>query len=224
MRGLLGLFARSPFAPLAQHTERVHETVVQLRPLFEAFFDGDADRTRSVYEHISRLEHSADELKNEIRDHLPRSLFLPVDRGDILLFLKEQDAMADRAEDVGVLLNIRRTTALESLKPITLDFVDHIIKCSEAWNTTAHELPALQEASFTGPEVARTLEQVRNVALLEHEADDMQARVAKALFEHEEELGPVSVIFWTRILTRLGAIANHAENTGDLLRLMLARR
>jgi len=224
MRSLLGLFARSPFAPLAQHTERVLETVRQLRPLFEAFFAADAAKAREVYQRISSLEHSADELKNEIRDNLPRSLFLPVDRGDILLFLKEQDAMADRAEDVGVLLTMRKTEAPEALRSITLDFVNHIIECAETWNRTAQELPALQEASFTGPEVAKALEMVRSVAMLEHEADLKQAEVSRALFDHEDEIGAVSVVFWMNILTRVGSVANHAENTADLLRLMLARR
>src|SRR5690606_23053950 len=84
VRSILGLFAKSPFGPLAEHTQRVHDTVVLLRPLMEAFIEGDWARTQEIYERISRLEHDADVIKNDIRDHLPKSLFLPVDRGDVL--------------------------------------------------------------------------------------------------------------------------------------------
>lgn len=224
LRSLLGLFAKSPFGPLVQHTERVHETVQLIRPLFEAFMSGDFDETERIYERISKLEHKADVLKNEIRDHLPKSLFLPVDRGDVLLFLKEQDGIADRAEDVAVLLTMRRTPTPEVMKGPVLDFVDHVIATSAAWSSTAHELPTLLEASFTGPEVAKTLERVRDVSDMEWEADNKQQAVAKLIFQNEEELGAVSVVFWMNITRVLGGVANHAENTADLLRLMLARR
>ena len=224
MRSLLGLFAKSPFGPLGQHTERVHETVELIRPLFEAFIVGDFDEVERVYQRISKLEHKADVLKSEIRDHLPKSLFMPVDRGDVLLFLKEQDAIADRAEDVAVLLTMRRTPTPVAMREPVLEFVDHVIRTSAAWAATARELPTLLEASFTGPEVDKTLERVKDISDMEWEADKKQQSVAKLVFQHEEELGAVSVVFWMNITRVLGGVANHAENTADLLRLMLARR
>src|SRR5690606_22815474 len=130
MRNIFAVFGRSPFGPLAQHTERVHETVQLLRPLFEAFLAQDWARTDQVYQQISKLEHKADVLKNEIRDHLPKSMFLPVDRGDILLYLKEQDGIADRAEHVAVLRNRRHTPAPAGMQDDILEFVDLIIATS----------------------------------------------------------------------------------------------
>lgn len=224
MRAIAGLFARSPFGPLAEHTERVHDTVVLIRPLLEAFMAGDWQETESVYRQISKLEHKADVQKNDIRDHLPKSLFLPVDRGDVLLFLKEQDSIADRAEDAGVLLTMRRTPTPASMREGITTLVDSVIQVSEAWFEVARELPNLQEVSFSGPEVDRILERINEISSLEWEADKRQAEVTRALFEHEDEIGAVSVVLWMRILQVLGAVANHAENTADLLRLMLARR
>ncbi len=224
MRTIFGLFARSPFGPLAQHTERVHETVQLLRPLLNAFMDEDWEETDRVYQQTSKLEHKADVIKNEIRDHLPKSLFMPVDRGDILLFLREQDAIADRAEDLGVLLTMRRTSTPQAMKEPLRAFVEKVIATSELWYDVARGLPTLQEASFAGPDVERTMEQIKEISNLEWEADKQQAVVSKLLFEHESEIDPVSVFLWMRILLVLGDVANHAENTADLLRLMLARR
>jgi predicted phosphate transport protein (TIGR00153 family) len=224
MRSILGLFGKSPFGPLTHHAEWVHETVVRIRPLFEAFAAEDWERTEEIYEEISELEHKADMIKNDIRDHLPKSMFMPVDRGDILIFLREQDRIADAVEDLGVLLTMRRTPTPPALRDGLFELVDAVIRTSEAWYETSRELPMLQEASFTGPEVTRVLEQINRVSELELEADDKQAAITKELFEHEEEIGPVSVMLWFNIFRVLGAVANHAENTGDFLRLMLARR
>lgn len=224
MRTIVGLFGRSPFGPLAEHTERVHDTVMLIRPLFEAFLAGDRDRTQEIYEQICRLEQEADAIKNEIRDHLPKSLFLPVNRADVLMFLKEQDALADGAEDLGVIMTMRRTPVPEEMAEPILAFVDQVIRTSEVWYETVKTLPELQEASFTGPEVGQTIASIIRVSDLEREADEQQAAVTKMLFARETELGAVSVFFLMNIFKTLGSVANHAENSADLLRLMLARR
>ena len=224
MRNVLGLFGRSPFKPLADHAERVHETVQLIPELFDAFMAEEWERTQEIYERISKLEHKADNLKNEIRDHLPKSMFMPVDRGDVLLFLKEQDGIADAAEDLGVVLTMRKTPSPDALRDQVREFVGHVVETSGAWHDVAAELPVLQEVSFTGPEVEKTISRINEIADMEWKADQKQWAVSRKLFEHEESLGAVSVMIWMHALQALGGIANHAENTADLLRLMLARR
>ncbi len=224
MRNVFGLFGRSPFKPLADHAEQVHETVQLMPELFEAFAGADWEGTQAIYERISKLEHKADVIKNEIRDHLPKSMFLPVDRGDVLLFLKEQDGIADAAEDLGVILSMRRTPTPGAIRDDVRAFIEQVVLTSEAWYGIASELPLLQEASFTGPAVEKTLGLVAQVADMEWKADQMQWAVSRRLFEHEDDLGPVSVMIWMHALEVVGRVANHAENTADLLRLMLARR
>ncbi|MGH7483247.1 MAG: TIGR00153 family protein [Longimicrobiales bacterium] len=224
MRSILELLGRSPFRPLAEHAERCHETVVLLRPLFDAFV---AERWTDLAGHfaeIRRLEHEADKLKNEIRDHLPSSILLPVDRGDILLFLKEQDSIADRAEELAILLDMRRTPTPAEMRDAVLGFVDHVIATSELWYAVARDLPILQETSFSGPKVRKTMEQIGRISEMEWEAEQLEVSISKTLFTLEEQVGPITVMLWMRILQRIGAVANHAENTADHLRLMLARR
>src|SRR5690606_17273167 len=119
-----------------------------VRPLIEAFTAGDWDRAAEINEQISKIEHKADLLKNDIRDHLPRSIFLPVDRSDVLLLLKEQDRLADRAEDLGVLVNMRRTPTPDGMKEETLALVDAAVLAAEKCFDPALEIPMLQESSF----------------------------------------------------------------------------
>ena len=224
MRSIAGLFGRSPFRPLAKHTERVHDTILLVRPLMEAFMEGNWSRSEELYEQISKLEHKADVVKMDIRDHLPSSLFMPIDRGDILTFLKEQDSIADAAEDVAVLVTMRQTPTPASMKKGVLELVDRVLLVGQTWFETAHELPLLEEASFTGPEVENVLARIQKISDLEWEADKQQAEMSRELIRSEEEVGAVSVMFWMNILRELGTIANKAENTADLLRLMLAKR
>jgi hypothetical protein len=224
MRAIVGLFARSPFGPLLEHTERVHQTVELLPELFAAFTAARWDEVQAVYEKISRLEHKADVVKNDIRDHLPSSLFMPVDRGDVLLFLKEQDSIADRVEDIAVLATMRETPTPDVVLEPLGRFVEQVVRTSELWYETARQLPTLQEAGFGGPEVEKTMERIRAISDYEWEADKIQAETTRVVLSREDELGAISVLFWMRILATLGDVANRAENTADRLRLMLARR
>lgn len=224
MRTIVDLFGRSPFKPLIEHTEKVHETACLIRPLFEAFLAEEWEGAEATYKRISKLEHKADILKNEIRDHLPKSLFLPVHRADILHLLKEQDGVADAAEDLGVLLSLRRTPCPPDLAPRILELVDAVVRTSELLLETAHELIEAVESSFGGPEVEKLLLKIAEVNDQEWEADKRQRAVSRALLAHEGEMDPVSVFLWMHTLEVLGDVANHAENAADLLRLMLARR
>jgi uncharacterized protein Yka (UPF0111/DUF47 family) len=42
-------------------------------------------------------------IKHEVREHLPHSYFLPVDRIDLERFISCQDNIADKAEDFAVI-------------------------------------------------------------------------------------------------------------------------
>lgn len=224
MRPIVALFGKSPFGSLAQHAEQVAATVALTAPLVEAFLAGERDRTLELYEQISKLEHKADNIKNDIRDHLPKSLLMPVDRGDVLLFLKEQDHIADRVEDLAVLVTMRDTVAPGGMHAPVNALVAAVNDAADAWFRVAAELPTLEGASFAGPEVDRMMEQIRRISDLEWEADKRQAETTRVMFEHEQEIGAVSVVLWMNIFRALGSIADHAENTADLLRVMLAKR
>src|ERR1700738_4264174 len=97
---IVNLFGRSPFAPIESHMEKVTDCVHLLPEFFAALEAQNFGRMEEMMEKISSLEHQADLLKNDIRNHLPKSLFLPVDRMNLLEILSLQDRIADRVEDV----------------------------------------------------------------------------------------------------------------------------
>lgn len=224
IKAIAELFGRSPFGPLVEHTQKVHETVAQVRPIIEAFLAEDYDEVARIYKQISDLEHEADEIKREIRNHLPKSLFLPVDRGDMLKYLKEQDAIADTAEDIAVLLTIRKTEVPPELHDDVLALTDQVITVSEQLVTAAQELENLYEASFSGREAERVVELIEQVNHGEYEADKLQTEISRRVYDLEDRIDPVSIYFIMKLFRVLGAIANHAENTGDSLRMMLTRK
>ena len=215
------LFGKSPFEPLHQHMLKVKACVGLVRPLMDAFLKGEQEKVKDVAKKIFKAEHDADIVKKEIRSRLPKSILLPVARGDILRFLKEQDNIADSAEDLAALLILRKTTVPEELKEKLKNFVDKVLETYEVAMTVSSEIKLLAETSFGGEEAHKVMELIEQLKLKEWEADKAQMTAAKKMFSIEKKLDPVSVMMWMHIFRELGTLANHAENAGDQMRLML---
>ena len=54
-------------------------------------------------------------------------------------------------------------------------------------------------------------------------AASLEAALKSQLFEYEDSMGPLDVLFWYELLRRIGDIADYAEAVGDRLRLIIAR-
>ena len=215
------LFGKSPFEPLHQHMLKVKACVGLVRPLMDAFLKGEQEKVKDVAKKIFKAEHDADIVKKEIRSRLPKSILLPVARGDILRFLKEQDNIADSAEDLAALLILRKTTVPEELKEKLKKFVDKVLETYEVAMAVSSEIKLLAETSFGGEEAHKVMELIEQLKVKEWEADKAQMTAAKKMFSIEKKLDPVSVMMWMHIFKELGTLANHAENAGDQMRLML---
>ncbi len=218
---LTKIFAKSPFEPLYQHMLKVNECVTLVKPLMDALLANNQDEVEVIAKRIFKAEHDADMVKKEIRNNLPKGIFLPVNRGDILNYLREQDKMADSAEDLAVLVTLRKMAVPEELRENLQILVEKVLLTCETAMHISSEIKLLAETSFGGVEAQKVMDAIEELKLDEFEADKAQMKLAKKMFSIEAQLDPVSIMMWMNIFKELGSLANHAENLGDNLRMML---
>lgn len=224
MRAIIAdLFRKSPLDPLHQHLLKVKECTKLLRPLIEAFIEANREKIEEKVKEISQFEHEADLIKNEIREHLPRRILMPIDRSDLLRFLREEDSIADATEDVAKLIEMRETRVPEKLIFPLLELVDKVMETVHALEKVAEELKVVVNSSFGRREEEKVSELIKQIDKKEFEADLIANRCTKTLLSMEKELDPISVFFLMRIIGELGTIADRAQNTGDRLRTIIAR-
>ena len=123
MINIISIFAKSPFKPIRDHMDKVVESVIPLNDFFEALFQEDFSKVEKIQQQVIKAEKEADLIKNEIRNHLPRNIFMPINRRDLLEMLDMQDSIADVAQDIVVLLNIRRMSLTKELGQDVINFV-----------------------------------------------------------------------------------------------------
>lgn len=223
MRSIARLFARSPLTPLQIHMEKVDACMAGLRTILEAMLDGRTDVIEDLSRKVSKLEHEADLVKNDIRNDLRRGLFMSVDRTSILEILAVQDSIADQAEDIGVLLTVRPTTMFEPFKAALSEFIEKNLQSYDTARGIVDELDELAETGFGGAEAERVEAMVREVARLEHEADVLQRDLLRLLFHHEDDLTAGALIFWRQFMGELAALSNLSENLANRIQMILVR-
>lgn len=219
---LAGLMKRSPFKGMQEHMRAVLQCARNVPPLLEAQCAGNVEAVKAAKEEIFAHEAEADTLKNELRVHLPRSLFMPVDRRDLLEILDVQDSIADTAQDIAGLLMERPMEVPKPLQEPLCALARRCLDTCEHAGKIIEELDELLATGFRGREATAVEEMLDELNRIEDETDDMGLELTRKLFEHEDEMNPVSVILWYRLIEWIGDLADYAEKVGDRLRLLIA--
>ncbi len=222
MRSLLTLFGSSPFEPLVEHAKKVHACVALVRPIAEAIITDDANRLRDLQHEMSKTEYEADLLKDKVRSKLPRRFFLPVDREDLADFLRQLDRVADDAEDFAVVATFRPLNLPPELHQDFRNLVDKVVQVSEALLDVAEHLAQLQKEAFSGPEAGEVMEKIQQVCHMEWESDKLSRKLARRYYSMN--IAPVTIMLLEKLCRALTSIADHAENVGKSLRLMVLRK
>jgi predicted phosphate transport protein (TIGR00153 family) len=190
------LFTRSPFTPLQTHMEKVSQCVSKLEDLYDAFSKDEQDKIKKIVGEISEIEHSADMTKNDIRNNLPRGLFLAINRANLLEILSLQDTIADKAEDIGVLMTLKKLDPIDNLMDDLKIFLQKNIEGVIKVDLIIRELDELLQSTFGGTEAKKVKKIVDEVSLIEHEADVMQQKLLKKLYNLDDRLTYGSFSLW----------------------------
>ena len=220
---LSGIFGTSPVAPLESHIKKVHECSKLLIPFIDACFAGDASQRDSLLTEIVNLEREADELKKELRLQLPKSLFMPVDRRDLLEVLRMQDTIAGAVRDIAGLIVGRDIEFPDSMHSMYRDLVRRSVDASAQAVTVISELDELVETGF-GPKVVEVVENMlTELDDIEHDTDQILMGIYHHLKDIEKSLDPIDVMFLYRLFDLTGKIGDRAQRVGSRLMLMLAK-
>lgn len=217
------IFANSPVPPLQKHIDKVITCVEQLVPYFESVIDEDWGRVSEIHTNVVQLEKEADEIKNELRINLPLSLFMPVDRRDILDVLGIQDQMANRAKDISGLVLGRKMSLPANIRTAYMDFLKRCIDATRQAQVAINELDELVATGFRGDEAARVRQMIMSLHDIETETDEIQTQICAQLYAIENELPPVDVMFIYKMLEWTGDLADSAQSAGNRIQLMLAK-
>jgi len=214
---------RSPFEGLMEHARLVKECLEPLRKAVESYLAGNTEEYEKYKNEVLEREHQADIVKSRVRNHLPKAIFMPVDKGTFLMLLREEDAILDYAEDVVVWLGMRKTPVPEDLQRDILDYLAIVEDTVKSFESAMSHMGDLLESSFSEKERKKIKEGIKRVHEKEYQADMVSYDLSKKIFTMEENLGAMGVYHILKTVNLMDQIANHAENAADRLRALIAK-
>lgn len=217
------IFGHSPFTAMQEHMDIVTQCVHQLSPFFEAVLKQDHAGAKDVYREIGKLENRADALKKKLRLQMPKGLFMPVERRDLLELLLVQDKAANQAKDIAGLTIGRKMIFPDKVAELLPDYVN---RCEDAClqaKTVINELDELVETGFAGKEIKIVTSLIHELDRIEKDTDKIQIKIRATLMKIETDLPPVDVIFYYKIIEGIGEVADIAQRIGSRVELMLAK-
>ena len=219
---LSSIFGSSPVQPLEKHIDVAYRCARHLREFFAAVTSDDWDAAQAARDVISDLENEADNAKKEIRLHLPKSLFMPVPREDLLELLLVQDKIANRAKDISGIVLGRKMQIPSAITEQFCEFVDRNIDAAKQARKSVRELDELFTTGFRGAEVALVEGMIEELDQIETDTDEKQAALRAALYKREDTLNPIDAMFLYKVIEQTGEIADMAERVGRRLELLLS--
>ena len=215
------MFARSPIRLLQCHMRKTHACIELLLPFLTALLEENFKEAKKQQIIIASLEKEADELKKEVRQHLPKSLFLPVPRGDLLELLAKQELLANRAKDIAGIMLGRNMQVPKRLAKDFLFFLRRTIDASAQAYKAISEMDELLESGFRGKAAAIVDHMIEELNRIESDTDALQIKLRHDLFTMEKELKPIDVMFLYKIIEWIGELADSAQRIGSRLQMLL---
>ena len=147
---------------------------------------------------------------------------MPVPRQDLLELLLVQDNMANKAKDISGIVMGRKIQVPASIADEFLIFVSRNIDAAKQARKSVRELDELFTTGFRGAEASMVESLIEELDRIETETDNQQATLRASLFDIEDSLDPITVIFLYQIIELTGEIADMAERIGRRLELLLS--
>lgn len=209
------LFGRSPFGQVQTHMDHVAKCIDKMTDAIRAMTEGRYSELDGLAQEASRLEHDADKVKVDIRNHLFRRIFLPIKPSEVLEIISLQDSLADRAEDICKVMTFKELPFPDGVREVFDEFVQLNIDSFSSVAAIIQQLDELIESGFGGAEGERIRSMAHDVAVSEHQVDVVQVKLLKMIYEHDTEMTVGQFHLWMRLTRLISEISDLSENLAN---------
>lgn len=218
----LGLLStKNPMEGLTKHYDKIAECIQIINDSVECYVTGGTTcrEFEELTGQIDTVEAQADKIKRSIRNHLPRSLFMSIDKTLFLNYTSSQDNVLDYAQDALHWLAMRRVE-------IPVKFQKDIINLVSEINEAATSLgPALKAtiSLLNGKSLDRegTKNKYRKVRSQREKVKHLEKDLTHKIYTSDMDFKDIYQLI--HFVDSIDEMAHAAESCADILRAMIAR-
>jgi len=220
----ISLFSRMkalPFDGLQQHAEKVKECGWSFQQAMECYASQTCDKFEQYRQEVNKLESQADEIKRTIRANISQKARMAVPRYPLFMYISQQDKVLDSVQDSLNWIAFRPDAGLpENFKSDFFELVNAVVIPIEELSVMVVEARKyFDDYSEHQRKIVKDI--ISNLRKSEHNADQLEDALKLKIFTEVSD--PVAIFHLIKLTELIGAIADHAENAGDMMRAMIAK-
>lgn len=221
---LFGLLSkRSPMDGLMEHYEQIAKGMRLVEDGIACFIAtnniSECREYAAIVEEVRQVEDKADKIKRNIRNHMPRDLFMPVDKVLYFNYTRQQDSILDDGLDSLIWLSMYELHLSEAMKASLSNFVQDVA------NTIQMLKPALEATITLVSDDSLDREDVKNqyraIRANHQKVNKVQNELKPQIFNSAMDFKEIYLLM--RFMERMNEMSHNAEGCADLLRAMIAR-
>jgi predicted phosphate transport protein (TIGR00153 family) len=218
---LAGLFTSFPFDRVLEHSTKVAEGGPIFLRAVESYFKGDREDFEIMKEEIRDIEAEADKIKQNIRAHLPPAMVMPFDKSLFFSFLKEADKIIDCMKNALYWMSYFPISIPEDVEK---EYV-LLVRSAADFLGFFPEMVTRADTYFRSRQETDRLavkEIIKEIRFREQSSDDVEKTMLIRLCK-DDVVPPKTFFVVVRLVETTGDIADHLENSADMMRAMIAR-
>lgn len=211
----------SPMQGLIEHYEQIAKGMGLIEESMECYITGGSCKEFSMLmREVDEVEDHADKIKRNILNHLPRALFMAVDKTLFINYTRSQDNILNAGQEALNWLGMRRMPIAEEFQKELIFF---LYKVSTAIGLLRPALEATVGLLHGDGKLDRlaTKNTYRAIRVQQREVFREKNRIVSNMYSSSLEFKDIYQLI--HFVDALYAMSHSAEGCADILRAMIAR-
>jgi predicted phosphate transport protein (TIGR00153 family) len=212
MLNIAKLFGKSPFSPIQLHLEKVSSCMKELKTIVSDLTDHNQPNIELLVIHLLKLHHEAEMIKKDIQMHLPKGLFLALNKRELLKFLEIQDHLCHTCLEIGHTLSLHKLT---SMNHVIDYFKNFFLKNNETFHQgflIMKEMEKLMESSFGGLEAQKVQAMINQLEKMRKDSEEMKHKLIQKIYDLGKNLSAPEFFQWMQLIEKVHLISKGSEN------------
>ena len=214
------LSVNSPIEGLIEHYELISKGTMMLEQALTCYLEeAPSIRFTELQDEVEQAEDHADAVERNLRNHLPRGLFLAVDKPLFLSYLSKQDNILDAGQESLVWLSMRKVDIPLAFRKGLIDFILEVTKTVTILEPALRATVELIDGDETDRETTKTI--YRNVRQQHRHVTRRSHVFTSEIYNSEMDFKDIYQLI--HVVERLHNMSRNAESCANILRAMIAK-
>ncbi|MFP4168342.1 MAG: DUF47 domain-containing protein [Desulfonatronovibrionaceae bacterium] len=215
------LSPKSPMQGLVEHYDQISKCLDLVKEALECYVSGSGicREFEELKQEIDKIENQADKIKRRVRNHLPKSLFMAVDKTLFLNYTTQQDNVMDEAQEALRWLGMRRINIPPTYQRAFISLLEEVSEAAAQLGPALKMTVGLVHGEHLDREGCK--DKYRAVRLLREKVFKSKQQLISDIYNSDMDFKDIYQLI--HFVDSLNTMAKSCEQCAGTLRAMIAR-